>query len=101
MDRVRVQRLIIYEGSRVWVERTVAKSVHGTREVGGSSTGPLNIFGVTLSPFPEVIPSLGTNPSLHEWLSAEKDRAGLLSDAVQRKGYLDALEAVKNFLETP
>lgn len=101
MDRVRVQRLLIYEGSRDWVERTVAKSVHGIREVGNSTEGPLSIFGVTLSAFPEVIPPAGIKPSLQAWLDNEKIGAGCLANAVHRKGYLDALESIQKFLETP
>lgn len=53
MDRIRVQRLIIYEGPRDIVEKQIEKSVHGTREFGNGA----KIFAVTLAPFPEVIPS--------------------------------------------
>lgn len=51
-DRVRVLRLVEYEGPRSWVELTVARAIHGThvfRPDGGRVTG------VTLDVFPEVL----------------------------------------------
>ena len=51
MDRIRVQRLVIYEGPRDKVEATVARSIQGERNFGGVA-----VFAVTLQAFPEVIP---------------------------------------------
>jgi hypothetical protein len=59
-DRIRVIRIIEYVGPREWVERTVAKSIHGTREF----PGPRRLYhderepggkitAITLGDFPE------------------------------------------------
>lgn len=48
-DRVRVRRLITYEGPRYWVEKTLATSIQGPRMIG---PGDAIIHGVTLDPFP-------------------------------------------------
>lgn len=62
MDEVRVLRLIEYRGSRDWVERTVAASIHGTKEIPGFTMGYPGrgggtITAVTLGDFPEILPS--------------------------------------------
>lgn len=56
-DRVRVLRLVEYEGPREWVERTVEKSIHGTKDVfnGTGAGGPYYIRAVTLGSFPEIL----------------------------------------------
>lgn len=55
MDRVRVMRIIIYEGSREWVEKTLERSIHGTRIM--TKFGELDgrITAHTVNEFPEII----------------------------------------------
>lgn len=52
-DRVRVLRLIEYEGPRSWVESTVLRAIHGTRVIGPANNQ--RITGVTLTQYPEVL----------------------------------------------
>lgn len=47
-DYVRVQRLVIYEGERSWVEECLLRAIHGTRQVAPKG----RITGITLDPFP-------------------------------------------------
>ena len=63
-DRVRVLRLIEYEGPRAAVERQVENSIHGTRTFHTSwgkrtpvdqPLGAIRITAVTLGQYPEVI----------------------------------------------
>lgn len=57
-ERVRVLRLVLYEGDRKWVEATVAKSVHGRKDVSehGKGTGiGRYITAVTINEFPEIL----------------------------------------------
>ena len=51
MDKVRVLRLIVYEGDRDWVEETVAKSVHGTKIIANNKL----ITVTTIGEFPEIM----------------------------------------------
>lgn len=53
-DRVRVLRLVEYEGPREWVEATVAKSLQGTKEM-KSNGQPAFIRTATLGSFPEIL----------------------------------------------
>lgn len=55
MDRVRVLRIVEYEGPREWVERTVSQSLHGTCLIGTRSDGPCIIRGATVNEFPILI----------------------------------------------
>lgn len=57
MDRVRVLRLVEYEGPRQWVEQTVALAIHGRRLVGhaASADNAGYITGVTISQYPEIL----------------------------------------------
>ena len=50
-DRVRVLRVIEYVGPRAWVETTVAKSVHGTEEIGPGRF----IHAATVGTYPEIL----------------------------------------------
>lgn len=61
-DRVRVLRLIEYEGGREAVEQQLANSIHGTRVFQASwhngrssGRGPLRITAVTLGLYPDVV----------------------------------------------
>jgi hypothetical protein len=49
-DIVRVLRIIEYTGPRDWVERTVANSVHGTKDMGHGK-----ISGATIGSYPEIL----------------------------------------------
>jgi hypothetical protein len=49
-DRVRVLRIIQYEGEREWVEATVARSIHGRVDLPRGT-----ITAVTLHEFPQVV----------------------------------------------
>lgn len=51
MDIIRVLRVIEYVGPRDRVEDTVAKSVHGTKEVGNG----LFIKAATIGAYPEIL----------------------------------------------
>jgi hypothetical protein len=51
MDTVRVLRIIEYVGPRDWVEATVAKSIHGTREIDKDK----RISAATIGAFPEIL----------------------------------------------
>ena len=51
MDRVRVIRIVVYEGPRDWVEATVKKSIHGTRDVGPGRA----IHASTIGAYPEIL----------------------------------------------
>jgi hypothetical protein len=50
-DRVRVMRVLIYEGPRDWMETTLNKSIKGTIHVGHGAT----ISAATIGEFPEII----------------------------------------------
>jgi len=50
MDRVRVIRIIVYEGSRKWVEEMIIRSIHGTKELYGN-----RITAATLGEFPDIL----------------------------------------------
>lgn len=51
-DRVRVLRVIEYEGPRDWVEKTINQSLHGTFEIPGISGV---IRAVTIGDFPSLL----------------------------------------------
>ena len=53
MDRVRVIRIVEYDGDRDWVEKTVAKSIQGTKVIEG--TRNMTIRAVTLGTYPEIM----------------------------------------------
>lgn len=53
MDKVRVIRVLVYEGSRVDVERTLAKGAVPAN--GRHVAGSLTISSMTISEFPEII----------------------------------------------
>ena len=54
-DRIRVLRLIEYEGPRDLVEKQVEKSLHGTRVGVQSKGGAVRITAITLGIYPEII----------------------------------------------
>lgn len=54
-DRVRVLRLIEYEGDRDVVEEQIAKSIQGTHIIPRANRNPLRITAVTLGVYPDVI----------------------------------------------
>lgn len=62
-DRVRVIRILEYVGPRSWVEKTVAKSIHGTKEI--SPTMDATITGVTLGSFAEILSSHSSQSEDH------------------------------------
>lgn len=49
-DIVRVLRIVEYTGPRDWVERTVANSIHGTKDMGHGK-----ISGATIGAYPEIL----------------------------------------------
>ena len=53
MDKVRIFRILMYEGDRHWVEETIKKSIHGTKQVGEAGKDR-SITAATLGTFPEV-----------------------------------------------
>lgn len=54
-DRIRVLRLVEYEGPRDLVEKQVSMSLHGTRAGVRGGREEVRITGVTLGIYPEVI----------------------------------------------
>ena len=65
MDRVRVLRIIEYEGPRDAIERQVAESIHGTKKFTWRG-GTVHIRVATIGNYPEVLeelPEVGTNDS--------------------------------------
>lgn len=57
-DIVRVLRIVEYVGPRSWVEATVAKSIHGTKDVSEYMGGPRQgkiIRAATIGTYPEIL----------------------------------------------
>lgn len=57
-DRVRVLRVIEYVGDRAWVERTIARSVHGTIQIPDPNDSRRvvgEIRAATVGTFPEIL----------------------------------------------
>ena len=56
-DIVRVFRIVEYVGPREWVEETIAKSIHGTRDVSDYSkpSGKKYIKAATIGSYPEIM----------------------------------------------
>ena len=57
-DRVRILRIIKYEGSRKWVERTLKKAIHGVKVILNPNGEEYTISAQTLDIFPEIIETL-------------------------------------------
>ncbi len=58
MDMIRVLRIIMYEGEREWVERTINGSITGVKIADLGK--PYNKISVnTLGNFPEIMDSIG------------------------------------------
>lgn len=55
MDRVRVMRIIIYDGPREWVEKTIERSITGTRIIDPTDGVVKAISTFDLNVFPEII----------------------------------------------
>jgi hypothetical protein len=69
-ERVRVLRILLYEGERKWVEKTVSASIHGRRECGGGNT----ITAVTVNEFPEVLEKAQRAPQMEMAEMAVQER---------------------------
>lgn len=65
VDRVQVLRVVLYEGPRDWVEKTLKSSIHGTKYVGIGGEGA-KITVQTLSDFPLVIGKATSCSSLRD-----------------------------------
>lgn len=52
-DIVRVIKIVVYEGERSWVEKTLLSSITGTKEI--PNTNGCRIHAATLGSFPEVL----------------------------------------------
>jgi hypothetical protein len=59
MDIVRVLRVIEYVGPRADVERTIANSIHGERNIGGG----FFIRAATIGAYPEILSTPSTTES--------------------------------------
>ena len=59
MDRIRVLRIIEYDGPRDWVEHQVANSIQGTKTLDHSRdfSGVLTIRAATIGTYPEIVES--------------------------------------------
>lgn len=69
-DRVRVLRLIEYEGPRSWIEHTLSRATTGRRVVGNVQGQICTITGVTITQFPEILEraraTVAEAPSSHD-----------------------------------
>ena len=54
MDKIRVLRIIEYVGPRDWVEKTVEKSIHGTKAMDNGAV----IRAATIGGYPEILEDL-------------------------------------------
>ena len=54
-DRIRVFRILKYEGSREWVEKTIKKSIQGAKIIPNSFGEDHTITAQTIDVFPESI----------------------------------------------
>lgn len=54
-DRVRVLRLVEYEGPREWVEETIGRAIHGRKQIGRIDGETVYVTAVTLDEFPRVL----------------------------------------------
>lgn len=59
-DVVRVLRIVEYVGPREWVETTVARAIHGRRDVDAGKS----ITAVTLTQYPEVLQLASLSPAV-------------------------------------
>jgi hypothetical protein len=55
MDRVRVLRVVEYEGPKEWVEATLARSILGTYECGEKHGQKCIIRAATIGAYPEIL----------------------------------------------
>lgn len=65
-DKIRVVRLVIYEGRRDLVERQLAGSVHGIRHGVGDGTEFCTIQAVTLGVHPDILEEGKTDEVVQE-----------------------------------
>lgn len=54
-DIVRVLRVVEYSGPRDWVEKTIANSIHGTRDCTSYMGQKATIKAATIGTFPEIL----------------------------------------------
>jgi hypothetical protein len=54
-DIVRVLRIVEYIGPREWVEKTIARSIHGTRFCDKYNGFESKISAATIGEFPEIL----------------------------------------------
>lgn len=64
-DRVRLRRLVTYEGPRHWLEATLARSLHGVRALPNDAF----IHAVSLDPFP--VPVMAIAETVREQVCAQ------------------------------
>jgi len=51
VEIIRVLRIVEYVGERAWVERTVAKSIHGTHQIDNNN----KINAATVGAYPDIL----------------------------------------------
>ena len=54
-DRVRVFRILKYEGSREWIEKTLKKAIQGIKVISNPRGEDYTITAQTIDVFPEII----------------------------------------------
>jgi len=69
MDKIRVLRIISYEGPREVVEENISKAIHGSKEWGLEGRR-IKITATTLGEFPEIL----APPPFEEMSEEELDR---------------------------
>lgn len=52
MEKIRVMRVLIYEGTREWVEKTIGRSITGTKHVDSFGN---KITVRTIEEFPQIL----------------------------------------------
>jgi len=99
MDKVRVLRLISYEGNRDWVEKLLEQSIQGTKTLPEGT-----IKAGTLGDFPEVLEDMTTRQisSVNEEPNVSGDYVvvvGLITEGLQFVGPFESLEKAIDYTE--
>ena len=91
-DKFTIRRILTYRGPREWLERTIERSIQGTKFIGEEAT----ISALSIDEFP-----VSAGPSLMEQFKTEYELAKDYypdSDDV-RKGYLEGVNTCIKMLD--
>lgn len=91
-DKFTIRRILAYRGPREWLERTIERSIHGTKFIGEEAT--ISVLSIDEFPVP-------AGPSLMEQFKTEyelaKDYYPDSDDA--REGYLEGVNTCIKMLD--